>query len=235
MLAKKKTVVRHSVIMRFRHEILLSFLLIGAIAPGFALPNPQIKVVDTEFSKGRLGHEQMLSLNDAVKLHGHFCDGLVMGFLGLRQALYSLYPNRVIDRTDLRIVSKPAPCLSDVALFLTGARYQYNTFYVSADIQYMYIVQRISTQKVYGIKLKPGIVPKSIKTLGNQAIKGELDGCGLDKLKRLEDDFSARLLAGKPEDFFIVEEIQNFKWQPTLDSGFSKTDTLNKGREKCRH
>jgi formylmethanofuran dehydrogenase subunit E len=235
MPVKRKAVVRQREIMMFKPQIILSILMLSVTAetPVFAKPNPQIQVVDTEFSKGRLGHEQTISLQDAVKLHGHFCDGLVIGFLGLRQVLYSLYPNRIIDRTDLRIASKPAPCLSDVALFLTGARYQYNTFYVSADIKYIYIVQRISTQKVYGVKLKPGTVPESIKTMGNQAIKGELDGCGLDKLKKLEDDLSAKLLAGKPEEFFILEEIQNFKWLPVFRSDFPKTDIFNKGREKC--
>lgn len=45
--------------------------------------NPSIQVQDTDFSKGRLQHVQTITLNDAVKFHGHLCDGLTVGFLGL--------------------------------------------------------------------------------------------------------------------------------------------------------
>lgn len=44
------------------------------------------------------------------KFHGHFCDGLVVGALAFEQAMLVLYPNQLIDRTNLRIVSKPLPC-----------------------------------------------------------------------------------------------------------------------------
>ncbi|MBK7819033.1 MAG: hypothetical protein IPJ60_16985 [Sphingobacteriaceae bacterium] len=82
--------------------------------------NPSIKVLDTDFSKGRLQNVQTITLNDAVKLHGHLCDGLVVGFLGLKEGLYKLYPDSIIDRTNNRIVSKPSPCLTDIAIFMTG-------------------------------------------------------------------------------------------------------------------
>jgi acetolactate decarboxylase len=42
--------------------------------------NPAIKVMDTDFSKGRLTHQQTITLDDAAKFHGHLCDGLVVGF-----------------------------------------------------------------------------------------------------------------------------------------------------------
>ena len=64
--------------------------------------NPSIKVLDTDFSKGRLQNVQTISLNDAVKLHGHLCYGLVVGFLGLKETLYKLYPDSIIDRTNNR-------------------------------------------------------------------------------------------------------------------------------------
>ncbi|MFN7014322.1 MAG: formylmethanofuran dehydrogenase subunit E family protein [Bacteroidia bacterium] len=195
--------------------------------------NPSIKVIDTDFSKGRLQNVQTITLNDAVKLHGHLCDGLVVGFLGLKEGLYKLYPDSIIDRTNNRIVSKPSPCLTDIAIFMTGARYQYNTYYVSDSIKYQFIVQRIDNEKTYGIKLKPGLMPTAIDSLGRLATKGELDACGIDKLKKLEDDFSTFLLFKNPQDLFIIEEIKNYKWLPVLNGNFLKTDVLNKKLQNC--
>ncbi|MBK6884888.1 MAG: hypothetical protein IPH05_18530 [Flavobacteriales bacterium] len=55
-------------------------------------PEPQWHVVDTDFSKGRLGNEQTVTFTDLEKLHGHWCDGLVVGALGLGEALKEFYP-----------------------------------------------------------------------------------------------------------------------------------------------
>jgi formylmethanofuran dehydrogenase subunit E len=195
--------------------------------------NPSIKVLDTDFSKGRLQNVQTITLNDAVKLHGHLCDGLVVGFLGLKETMYKLYTDSIIDRTNNRIVSKPSPCLTDIAIFMTGSRYQYNTFYVSDSIKYQFIVQRIDNEKTYGVKLKSGLLPSAIDSLGKLAVKGDLDACGIDSLRKLESQFSSFLLSKNPHDLFIIEEIKNYKWAPVLKSNFLKTDVLNKKLKDC--
>lgn len=195
--------------------------------------NASIKVLDTDFSKGRLQNVQTITLNDAVKLHGHLCDGLVVGFLGLKEGLYKLYLDSIIDRTNNRIVSKPSPCLTDIAIFMTGARYQYDTYYVSDSIKYQFIVQRIDNEKTYGIKLKPDLMPTAIDSLGRLASKGELDACGIDSLRKLENEFSTFLLSKNPQDLFIIEEIKNYKWLPVLKGNFLKTDVLNKKSQNC--
>jgi len=195
--------------------------------------NPSIKVLDTDFSKGRLQNVQTITLNDAVKLHGHLCDGLVVGFLGLTEALYKLYPDSIIDRTNNRVVSKSSPCLTDIAILLTGARYQYNTYYVSDSIKYQFIAQRIDNEFTYGVKLKPGIMPNAIDSLGKLATKGELNACGIDTLRKLESQFSSFLLSKNPQNLFIVEEIKNYKWLPVLKNDFIKTDVLNKKLRNC--
>lgn len=145
---------------------LLNLILITLVANHMLAQNPSIKVLDTDFSKGRLQNVQTITLNDAVKLHGHLCDGLVVGFLGLKEGLCKLYPDSIIDRTNNRIVSKSSPCLTDIAIFMTGARYQYNTYYVSDSIKYQFVVQRIDNEKTYGIMLKPGLMPTAIDSLG---------------------------------------------------------------------
>lgn len=195
--------------------------------------NPSIKVLDTDFSKGRLQNVQTITLNDAVKLHGHLCDGLVVGFLSLKEVMYKLYADSIIDRTNNRIVSKPSPCLTDIAIFMTGARYQYNTYYVSDSIKYQFIVQRIDNEKAYGVKLKIGLMPTAIDSLGKLAVKGDLDACGIDVLRKLESEFSTFLLSKNPQDLFIIEEIKNYKWLPILKGNFLKTDVLNKKLKQC--
>jgi formylmethanofuran dehydrogenase subunit E len=194
---------------------------------------PSIKVIDTDFSKGRLNHQQAITLDDAARFHGHLCDGLVVGFLGLGEALYKLYPDSIIDRTNTRIVSKSSPCLTDIAIYLTGGRYQFNSFYVSDSIIYAFIVQRIDNSKTYGVKLKPGIKPPAIDSLGNIANRGKLNPCSIDSLKKMENRFLEQLLASNPRDLFIVDQISNYRWNPVLSGSFLKTDIVNKGIPDC--
>lgn len=196
--------------------------------------NPSLKVLDTDFSKGRLIHQQTITLDDVVKFHGHLCDGLVVGFLGLREALYKIYPDSIIDRTNTRVVSKSSPCLTDIAIYLTGGRYQFNTFYVSDSIKYAFIVQRIDNGKTYGVKLKSGIKPAAIDSLGNLANAGKLDACSIDSLHQIENRFLHHLLVTNPQEAFLVDEIKNFIWQPGLQNKFLKTDILNKQMVKCK-
>jgi len=194
----------------------------------------EIRVNDTDFSKGRLGHTQDIDLDDLAKFHGHLCDGLVVGHLGLQQALQALYPDGVVDRTNTRIVSKSSPCLADASTYLTGARYQYGTFFVSDHIDGLFIVQRIDNGQTFSVHLNKGVKPGIIDKMGSRAIKGELDGCELDRLKTLEDDFSKTLLASDPKNIFTVVELGNFKWNPILENNFTKTDILNKHMKPCK-
>ncbi|WP_047247347.1 FmdE family protein [Maribacter thermophilus] len=192
-----------------------------------------MRVNDTDFSKGRIGHFQDIDLDDLVKFHGHLCDGLVVGHLALQEALNELYPDGPIDRTNTRIVSQPSPCLTDAAIYTTGGRYQFNTFYVSKDIDGLFTVQRMDTKKTVTVHMNKGVKPEEIDKLGALAIKGELPACDLDKLKKMEDDFTETLLSTNPKNNFTVTEATNFKWKPVLRNDFIKTDILNKDKEKC--
>jgi len=215
-----------------KNKILFLFLILISIQT-FA-QNPSIKVLDTDFSKGRLTNQQTITLQDVAKFHGHLCDGLAVGFLGLREALYKLYPDTIIDRTNTRIISKSSPCLTDIAIYLTGARYQFNTFYVSDSIKYAFIVQRTDNNKTYGVKLKAGVKPPAIDSLGALANKGKLEACAIDTLHKLENNFTQQLLKSNPKEIFIIEEIKNYTWQPTLQNTFTKTDIINKQKQNCK-
>ena len=192
-----------------------------------------IKVNDTDFSKGKLGNIQKITLNDVAKLHGHLCDGLVEGFISLELGLKQLYPDEIVDRTNTRIVSKSSPCLTDVAMYISGGRSQYNTFYVDNSIEGMYIVQRIDNKKSILIKRKPNVKPAIIDELGNKAIKGELSECELKELKTLENNYAKFLKNSNPSDLFEVLEVANFTWEPTSEI-YLKTDIINKNKPSCK-
>lgn len=193
------------------------------------------ETIDTDFSKGRLEHKQTITLDDLEKFHGHLCDGLVVGSLGMQEAMKVLYPNQPIDRTNLRIVSKSSPCLTDVAVYITGGRYQFNSFYVDNSIKNgFYIIQRKDNGKTVSVKLNKGVKPAQIDELGALAVKGELPACDLDKLKAMENDFSEKLLSENPSDNFTVTEITDFEWNPKTNNNYIKTDILNKNLPDCK-
>ncbi|MEX2380521.1 MAG: formylmethanofuran dehydrogenase subunit E family protein [Vicingaceae bacterium] len=196
--------------------------------------SPEFETLDTDFSKGRLTQKQTITLKDLEKFHGHLCDGLVVGALAMQEAMTELYPKQVIDRTNLRIVSKPSPCLTDVAIYLTGGRYQFNTFYVDANFDGLFIIQRMDNQKVVSVSLKQGVKPNEIDSLGNLAIRQELQPCEIDQLKKLEDDFIETLIHSDPNKLFTVKTLTSFEWNPITKNDYIKTDILNKHLEKCK-
>jgi acetolactate decarboxylase len=193
---------------------------------------PLIKTNDTDFSKGKLGFKQTVSLKDLIKFHGHLCDGLVLGHLALNQALGKLYPEGVVDRTNTRIVSKSSPCLTDAAVYLTGGRYQFNTFYVDNEIDGLYKVERIDTKETILVKVKDNLIPKKIQEMGKLAVQQKLSACELGLLKSLEDDFSEYLLSEDATQFFLLEEIKS-DWNPKAKNDYTKTDVLNKNAGSC--
>ncbi len=189
--------------------------------------------IDTDFSKGRLTYVQKITLKDLTKFHGHLCDGLVEGALSLQLAMKELFPNQPIDRTNLRIISKPSPCLTDVAIYLTGGRYQFNTFYVDTAFKGLYIIQRIDNKQTVVVSRKENVKPAVIDSLGTLATKQMLTPCGLDSLKILENNYAIYLLKHKPEQLFTVTKLENFIWHPLLNNDYIKTDILNKKAKIC--
>jgi acetolactate decarboxylase len=190
-------------------------------------------VVDTDFSKGRLGFEQQIVLADLVKFHGHQCDGLVVGAQAMQLALAALYPDQNIDRTNLRIVSKPSPCLADVAIYCTGGRYQFNTFYVDTAFGGLYIIQRIDNGQTIEVGLNLGVKPTAIDSLGALANRGLLSPCGIDSLQKMEDAFMRKMLAENPAENYFVKPLANFTWLPNSKNNYLKTDVVNKDLRRC--
>ena len=220
------------------NEMKYSFLLLITLLFSCSANKPNstisFETLDTDFSKGRLNLKQTLTINDLEKFHGHLCDGLVVGALGMKQAMAVLYPGQAIDRTNLRIVSKPSPCLTDVAIYLTGGRYQFHTFYVDTAFKGLYLIQRIDNLKTVSVALNQGVKPTAIDSLGNIAISQELSPCDIDYLKKLEDDFTDTLYSSDPNKIFTVKEVFDFEWNPKTKNDYLKTDIINKKLPVCK-
>jgi hypothetical protein len=68
---------------------------------------PVFEVKDTTNKYGRHAKAtKIITLKDLIKFHGHFCGGLVESACALRVAFDLLFPEGIIDRTDLKIISK---------------------------------------------------------------------------------------------------------------------------------
>lgn len=121
--------------------------------------NRPINVRDTDSALGRYSLQtKQIGLKDLARIHGHLCDGLVIAFVEIKTVLEKMFPNGVVDRTDLRAVSKNGPCIVDAVSFMTGARVNFQTLRVDQSIGEGFIIQRISTGETYRVNLKPGVM-----------------------------------------------------------------------------
>lgn len=100
-------------------------------------------------------------------------------------------------------------------------------------MDYLFIVQEKDKKNAWGVKLKVGVKPAQIDSLGALANKGLLAPCDLDKLRKMEDDFTQKLLQTNAKENFVLQEIPNFTWQQKTNSHYLKTDILNKNKEAC--
>lgn len=128
--------------------------------------NTPLLVRDTDSALGRLNEQpKELRLKDLARVHGHLCDGLVISWVGLRAALEQLFPDGVVDRTDLRTVSKNGPCWVDAAGWMTGARVNHGTLVLDNAMGTGFIVQRISDGRTVQVSPRGGVFPRQLDSL----------------------------------------------------------------------
>jgi formylmethanofuran dehydrogenase subunit E len=63
-----------------------------------------------------------ISLRDVGKYHGKVCPGIATGFKMIKDVLDSLYPNEIVQRGQVQVLSSKPTDLFDVAGYITGAR-----------------------------------------------------------------------------------------------------------------
>lgn len=119
--------------------------------------SPSFVVRDTVNKYGRYADRtKAISLSDLIKFHGHFCGGLVESAGSLRLAFDNLFPDGIVDRTDLRIASNNSACGGDVAAYLTGARTRFGAHLIDPKLtESEFVVQQVSTGKTVRVRVRP--------------------------------------------------------------------------------
>jgi len=193
---------------------------------------PVFFVLDTESSHGRYsGYAKEIKFEDIVKFHGHACDGLYRGIYALSVAFNLLFTDGVIDRTDLRAMSRNSPCLGDAASYLTGARVRFGTQDVTNQQGVWYILQRISSGETVEVREEHGFFPEEISNAEASlfSASGEELRARMDRLKDLQDNWvKDTLLKTQPADHYLAKKI-DYNWNdvPYSNKGI-RTDVLFK-------
>ena len=195
--------------------------------------NQPILVLDTDSALGRYSmNTKEIGLKDLARMHGHLCDGLVIAFVQIKAVLNKLFPEGVVDRTDLQGVSKNGPCWVDALAFMTGARINFQTLRIDNSIGDGYIIQKISTGEAYEVHLKPGIFPvaqdnleKKIRALraAGQTVTPE----DIDSLDKMANGLSQKLLNTEPAGILDIKLLAHYKFVP-IDLFGGRGDVINK-------
>ena len=175
---------------------------------------PVFEVRDTENKYGRYANlTKTITIKDLIRFHGHFCGGLVESAASLRVAFDLLFPDRIIDRTDLRIASNNSACGGDVAAYLAGARVRFNTHVIdNALTESEFFVQQISTGKTVHVKLSPVMYPKDVKTQMKKIESGTFAPKDIDLFQELQWSYAKRLVNRPLAESFIIEKAMDYKW-----------------------
>ena len=199
----------------------------------FSKNNEPIQVLDTNSSLGRYStYTKQIRLEDLTKIHGHLCDGLVISFVELKEVFKKLFPNGIVDRTDLRVVSKNGPCWVDASSMLTGARINFGTLSIDKSVGNGFIVQKISTGETYQVKLKENVFPEDLAKLETK-IKSEVKAGkkvsdeDINKLETLANKLSEKVLNTNPDELMEIKKLDNYKFKQNIQVGL-RTDVLNK-------
>ncbi len=194
-----------------------------------------LMVIDTDSALGRRNlHPKQITLKDMARMHGHLCDGLVTAWVELSGALRVLFPNGVVDRTDIRVVSKNGPCWADAGAWMTGARVNQGTLSLDNAVGDGFIVERISTGSAVRVSLRPGLYPARLAAL-EQSIRarrarGEtVAPADIDRFERGADEYSRRLLSTPPNRAIVIERLTSFQFPDhSLNPLAPRSDIINR-------
>ncbi|HUZ95001.1 MAG TPA: formylmethanofuran dehydrogenase subunit E family protein [Edaphobacter sp.] len=177
-----------------------------------------LTVLDTDSALGRRNlHPKRITLKDMARMHGHLCDGLATAWVELGQALRAMFPDGIVDRTDVRVVSKNAPCWADAGAWMTGARINQGTLVLDNSVGDGFIVQRISTGKAVRVSLRPGMYPAELAALEQSIRSRRAHGdavapSDIDRFERGADQYILKLLNTPPDQAVTVEELAGFEF-----------------------
>ncbi|MGB8477505.1 MAG: formylmethanofuran dehydrogenase subunit E family protein [Acidobacteriaceae bacterium] len=194
-----------------------------------------LMVLDTDSALGRRNlYPKRITLKDVARMHGHLCDGLVTAWVELSAALRVLFPDGVVDRTDVRVVSKNAPCWADAGAWMTGARINQGTLILDNSVGDGFVVQRISTGDAVRVSLRTGIYPADLAAL-EQSIRGRrargkfVAPAEIDRFERDANEYSRKLLNTPPDRAITLERLADYHFPDHSQNPLApRSDTINR-------
>lgn len=184
---------------------------------------PVFRVRDTVNKYGRYASEtKTVTIKDLIKFHGHFCGGLVEGATALRVAFDRLFPDGIVDRTDLVIASNNSACGGDAAAYLTGARTRFGTHLIDLGLKESdFVVKRVSTGKSVRVVINAATYPHDVRTQMKKIESGKFEPPDIDLFQDLQWAYAKKLVSRPSIESVDVRDNPDYVWPapPCKDMG----------------
>ena len=184
---------------------------------------PVFKVRDTVNKYGRYASApKIITIKDLIKFHGHFCGGLVEGATALKVGFDHLFPDGMIDRTDLVIASNNSACGGDVASYLTGARARFGTHLIDPKLKESdFVVKRVSTGKSVRVVINAATYPKDVRTQMKKIESGSFTPADIDLFQDVQWAYAKKLVSRPAIESVDVTDNPDYAWPelPCKDVG----------------
>ena len=181
------------------------------------------KVRDTVNKYGRYASEpKLITLKDLIKFHGHFCGGLVEGATVLRVAFDHLFPDGIIDRTDLVIAFNNSACGGDVAAYLSGTRARFGSHLIDPKLKESdFVVKRLSTGKTVRAVINAATYPHDVRTHIKKIESGNFEPADIDKFQDVQWAYVKKLVGRPAIESVEVTDNPDYTWPdpPRKDMG----------------
>jgi len=184
---------------------------------------PVFRVRDTVNKYGRYASEpKIITIKDLIKFHGHFCGGLVEGATALRVAFDRLFPDDLIDRTDLIMASNNSACGGDAAAYLTGTRTRFGSHLIDPKLKESdYVIRRISTGQTVRVVINAATYPKEVRTQMKKIEAGNFSPADIDLFQDLQWAYAKKLVSRPAIESVDVTDSPDYVWSepPCKDLG----------------
>ena len=174
-----------------------------------------------------------LSLKNIFRAHGHLCDGLLIAFIELSNTLPILFEDGVVDRTDLRVVSKNSPCLVDTSSLMSGSRLNHRTHSLDNKLGASFIVQKISTGETYKVELADRTFLKKLKAKEKYIKTANKNGEAvsakdINEVEKMAFEVMKHLVKQDPKKLLKITKLKDYKFVFDIKAFGKRSDIVNK-------
>ena len=175
---------------------------------------PVFKVRDTGKKSARSAAEtKTITIKDLIKFHGHFCGGLVEGATALRVAFDRLFPDGVVDRTDLAIASNNSARGGDVAAYLSGARARFGSHLIDPALKESdFVVRRISNGKSVRVVINAATYPEDVRVQMRKIESGKFEPADIDLFQDVQWAYAKKLVGRPAIESVDVTDDPTYAW-----------------------